>query len=107
VLVLGVLLCVAGLVLTVNLFGAADYVMRRVTSRPLGSLAPGYAATRRGFRIYALLVVAVGILCVGIGLIERVVPVAALLLVLGALIFGIASVVAITGEVETYRALKR
>jgi hypothetical protein len=35
------------------------------------------------------------------------VPLGAGLLVLGAVIFGIASVIAIVGEVETYRALKR
>ena len=106
-LALGVLLCLVGLVLLLNLFGAGDYVMRRVTSQPLGTLAPGFAATRRGFRTYASLVIAVGVLCVGIGTTGIFIPLAAMLLVLGALIFGIASVVAITGEVETYRALKR
>jgi hypothetical protein len=107
VLALGVLLLVAGFVLLLNLLGAADYVMRRVTSKPLGTLAPGFAATRRGFRTYATLVIAVGILCIGIGTTAVYVPVAAVLLVLGAMIFGIASVVAITGEVESYRSLKR
>jgi hypothetical protein len=38
---------------------------------------------------------------------DRFLPLGAALLVLGALTFGIASVVAIAGEVETYRALKR
>jgi hypothetical protein len=105
-LALGVLLCLAGLVLLLNLFGAADLVMRRVTSQPLGSLAPGFAATRRGFRIYAALVIAVGVLCAGVGMTVWSIPLAAILFVLGALIFGVASVVAIAGEVETYRALK-
>jgi hypothetical protein len=107
VLAIGILLCLAGLVLLVNLFGAADFVMRRVTSRPLGQLAPGFAASRRGFGIYAVLVVAVGIMCLGLATTAWYIPAAAALLVLGALGFGIASLVAIAGEVETYRALKR
>ncbi len=107
VLAIGVLLCVAGVVLLVNLFDAADLVMRRVTSQPLGELAPGFAASRRGFRIYAVLILAIGILCLGLAATARFVPLGAGLLVVGALTFGIASVIAIAGEVETYRALKR
>jgi len=107
VLVIGVLLSLAGLVLLVNLFGAADLVMRRVTSQPLGELAPGFAASLRGFRIYAVLVLAIGILCLGLAATAWFIPLGAGLLVLGALAFGIASVIAIAGEVETYRALKR
>jgi hypothetical protein len=107
VLAIGVLLCLAGLVLLINLFGAADFVMRRVTSQPLGELAPGFAASRRGFRIYATLVLAVGIMCLGLGATAWFIPFGAGLLVVGALTFGIASVIAIAGEVETYRALKR
>jgi hypothetical protein len=107
VLAIGVLLSVAGLVLLLNLFGAADEVIRRVTSRSLGELAPGFAASRRGFRIYAVLVLAVGILCVGLAATAIFLPLGAGLLVLGAVAFGIASVIAIVGEVDTYRALKR
>jgi hypothetical protein len=103
---IGVLLCGAGIVLLVNLFGAGDYVIRRVTSRDLGSLPPGFAASRRGFRVYAMLVLAVGLVCLGLGLVETVLPVGAGLLVLGAAIFGIASVIAIAGEVETARRPK-
>jgi hypothetical protein len=103
---IGVLLVGAGIVLLVNLFGAGDYVIRKVTSRYLGTLPPGFAASRRGFRIYATLVLAVGLVCLGLGLIERVLPVAAGLIVLGAVIFGVASVVAIAGEVETARKPK-
>jgi hypothetical protein len=104
---LGLALCVAGLVLLLNLFGAADVVMRRVTSRALGELAPGFAASRRGFRTYATLVIAVGVLCVGLAFTAQFIPLGAALLAIGALTFGIASVIAIAGEVETYRALKR
>jgi hypothetical protein len=106
VLAIGGLLCLAGIVLLLDLFGAGDYVIRRVTSRNLGELPPGFAASKRGFRIYATLVLAVGIVGVGVGLIGSLVPIAAALIVLGALIFGIASVVAIVGEVETARKPK-
>ena len=107
VLAIGVLLVVAGLVLLLNLFGAADVVIRRVTSRSLGELAPGFAASRRGFRTYSTLVLAIGSMCVGLAVTARLLPVGAALLVLGAMTFGIASVIAIAGEVETYRGLKR
>ena len=107
VLLIGVLLSLAGLVLLINLLGAADLVMRRVTSQPLGELAPGFAASRRGFRTYAVLVLAIGVLCLGLAATAWSIPLGAGLLVLGALTFGIASVIAIAGEVETYRALKR
>jgi phosphatidylglycerophosphate synthase len=107
VLVIGVLLSAAGLVLLINLLGAGDFVMRRVTSQSLGELAPGFAASHRGFRIYAVLVLAIGILCLGLAATAWIIPLGAGLLVLGAIAFVIASVIAIVGEVETYRALKR
>ena len=107
VLAIGILLCVAGAALLLNLFGAGDLVIRRVTSRPLGELAPGFAASPRGFKIYATLVISVGILCLGLAATGRYLRLGGGLIVLGAVIFGIASVVAIAGEVETYRGLKR
>ena len=107
VLAFGLLLVVVGLVLLLNLLGAADVVIRQVTSRALGELAPGFAASRRGFRTYAVLVLSVGVLCVGLAMTVRFIPLGAALLALGAMIFGIASVIAIAGEIETYRALKR
>jgi hypothetical protein len=107
VLAIGVVLCLAGLVLLLNLFGASDAVIRRVTSRSLGDLAPGFAASRRGFRTYAVLVLSVGVLCIGLAVTADFLPLGAGLLVFGAVAFGIASVIAIVGEVETYRALKR
>ena len=107
VLVIGSLLLLAGVVLLLNLFGAGDLVIQRVTSRSLGELAPGFAASGRGFRVYAALVLSIGILCLGLAASGWFVPLGASLIVLGALIFGIASVIAITGEVETYRGLKR
>ena len=107
VLAIGVLLCLAGIILLFNLGGAADAVIRRVTSRSLGELAPGFAGTRRGFRTYAVLVLALGVLALGPGMVGWSVPVAATLLLLGVISFVIASVIAIVGEVETYRGLKR
>jgi hypothetical protein len=103
VLVIGVLLTLAGLVLLLNLFGAGDYVIRTVTSRYLGSLPPGFAASTRGFRIYAALVLAVGLVCAGVALTGQLLPIGAGLIVIGAVLFGVGSIVAITGEVETSR----
>jgi hypothetical protein len=103
VLAIGIVLCVAGLAWLLNVFGAADYTIRRVTSRYLGTLPPGFASTRRGFRVYAILVLSLGVLCLGVGAIGRSVPLAAGLLVVGAVTFGIASMLAIAGEVETAR----
>lgn len=105
--VLGLLLAGAGLVLLLNLFGAADEVIRRVTSRSLGELAPGFAASRAGFRVYATLVLAIGLVCVGVGAAGWSAPAGAALTVAGIATFVIASVVAIAGEVTTYRALRR
>ncbi|HEY1421440.1 MAG TPA: hypothetical protein VGG90_12125 [Candidatus Dormibacteraeota bacterium] len=107
VLALGVLLVLAGLALLLDLLGAGAYIVRRVTSQSLGDLAPGFAATARGFKTYAILVIAVGVLCCGIGATAIFIPLAGALLVLGAVTFGVASMIAIAGEVETYRALKR
>lgn len=106
ILVIGGLLTLAGIVLLLNLFGAGDYVIRTVTSKYLGNLPPGFAASRRGFRVYAILVIAVGIVCVGVGLTANLLPIAAVLIVVGAVTFGVASVLAITGEVETSRGAR-
>jgi hypothetical protein len=106
VLAIGVVITLAGLVLLLNLFGAGDYVIRRVTSKYLGELPPGFAASKRGFRIYATLLISVGVVCVGLGMTARLLPIGAGLIVIGGAMFGIASVVAIAGEVEVYRAHK-
>ena len=107
VLALGVLISAAGVTLLLNIGGSAELVMRRVTSQPLGELAPGFAATRRGFNTYAALVLAVGIFALGLGLASWNVQIGTSLIVLGGITFAGASVIAIAGEVETYRALKR
>jgi hypothetical protein len=107
VLALGVLISAAGVILLLNVGGAADVVMKRVTSQPLGELAPGFAATRRGFNTYASLVLAVGIFALGLGLAAWNVQIGTSLIVLGGITFAGASVIAIAGEIETFRALKR
>lgn len=103
VLAIGIALTLIGATWLLNVFGAADYMIKRVTSKYLGSLPPGFAATTRGFRVYAVLVLAIGVLCVGLGTTERSIPLAAGLIVIGAITFGLASMVAIAGEVETAR----
>lgn len=106
VLAIGILLTTAGIVLLFNLLGAGDYVIRTVTSKYLGTLPPGFAASRRGFQVYATLLIAIGIVCIGLGITDRLLPVGAGLIVVGAVIFGIGSVMAIAGEVETARGHK-
>lgn len=103
---IGVLLLVAGLVLLFDVAGAAGVVMRRVTSQPLGELAPGFAASRTGFKVYAVLILAVGVAVTGLGIAGSSAVIGGVLLALGILVFLVASVVAIAGEVRTYRALK-
>jgi hypothetical protein len=107
VLGIGVLLFLVGIILLFNLGGAADAVINRVTSRSLGELAPGFAASRGGFRIYALLVLAIGVAVVGLGVVGQFVALGVAILAVGLIAFVAASVVAIVGEVRTYRALKR
>jgi hypothetical protein len=110
VFVLGLVITLTGIALLLNLGGAGDAVIRRVTSRSLGELAPGYAASPRGFRVYAVLVTAVGVSLGAVGAIVQW-PQALVLglgtLGLGLLVFVLASVIVIVGEVRTYRGLKR
>ena len=84
----------------------ADAVISRVTSRSLGSLAPGYAATRRGFPVYTALLATVGAALFGLGL-DAWTSFGVWLFLAAVVIFALLSVVAIIGEVRTYRALKR
>jgi hypothetical protein len=107
VIAIGVLLWVAGLVLLFNVGGAADAVIARVTSRSLGDLAPGFAASRNGFRVYAVLILEIGVAMTGVGVAGSSAVLGAVLLVLGIAGFLVASVIVIAGEVRTYRALKR
>jgi hypothetical protein len=107
VLVVGILLSLAGLALLLNVGGAGDLVIRRVTSRSLGELAPGYAASPGGFRVYAMLVLAIGIAVTGLELVDRSAFLGVGMVVLGVIAFVVLSLIAIVGEVRTYRAIKR
>src|SRR3989449_9703050 len=107
VLAIGAVLFLAGFALLLNLFGAGDYAIRRVTSRYLGTLPPGFAASKRGFRIYAILVLAVGGLCLGLAATEWLLPLGAGLLGVRAITVGGGSMVASAGEGETARGNKR
>ena len=103
-LALGAVILLAGIAMDqvyVQLF-----LMRNVTMKPLGSLAPGYAGTVRGYRVYSGLVRSFGAIIAGVGL-AAIIPVGALLFVVGVAAFAYYSVRAIRGEVVTYRALKR
>jgi hypothetical protein len=77
-----------------------DAVTRRVTSRSLGSLAPGYAATKLGYRLYVGLVADVGLIALAIGLNIAWLIIAAIVL------FIIETIAVAIGEVVTYRKLK-
>jgi len=106
-LIVGVLISIAGIALLLNVGGAGDLVIRRVTSQSLGELAPGFATSPRGFKVYATLVLAVGAAVTGLEIADRSAWVGLGLLVIGIAVFVVASVIAIAGEVKTYRALKR
>lgn len=107
VLVVGLLFIAAGVALSINLAGSADFVIRHLTSRSLGTLAPGYAASPGGFRIYSFLLAGIGAVFAGIGLIDRSGSAGLYIAGLGLVVFVILSVLVIVGEVRTYRALKR
>ena len=89
----------AGVVLALNLLGAGDFVMRHVTMRYLGSLPPGFAGSKGGFRVYAALVVAIGFLFAGFGLAETSVDMGIIVFAVGAVGFIVLSVLAIRGEI--------
>lgn len=107
VLAIGILLALAGIVLFLDLFGAGGFVMRHVTSRYLGSLPPGFANSKRGFRVYSVLVIAIGVIFLGVAAAAWIVQLGIVLLVLGVVAFVVLSVIAIRGEGEVYRDHKR
>ena len=106
VLVIGALVSVAGVVLLVNLGGAADYAIRHLTSRSLGTLPPGFAASKEGFQVYALLVLGIGLMFLGLGAAATAVTAGIVLIGVGLTAFAITSVLAIRGEVATARGKK-
>ena len=100
-LVVGVVFALAGAVLLLNVGGAADAVKRHVTSKNLGSLAPGYANSAAGFAVYARLLSSIGTIFVGIVIADRFALTGLAVLVVGALAFLTLSVIAIRGEIAT------
>jgi hypothetical protein len=107
ILAIGLFLSVVGLVLLLDLGRSGAWVIRHLTSRNLGELAPGYAASRSGFRVYATLILAMGVAVSGLGLNASAPLTSAAAMIAGAVAFVIASIIAIAGEVRTYRALPR
>jgi hypothetical protein len=102
---LGLIILIAGGLLYTKV--AADFLIRNVTSRSLGTLAPGYAASRAGIRTYSNLVASFGILVIGLGATDWAGTTGAFVAVVGFIMFVAFSAAAIAGEVRTYRALKR
>ena len=76
-------------------------MIRNVTSRSLGSLAPGYAATGRGYIAYVALVGDIGLVLLAL---SAEIP-WLILLTTGLFVGG--SIAVLRGEVATYCALKR
>ena len=106
-IVLGWLLVLVGGALAVNFAGSGDFVIRNLTSRSLGTLAPGFAASPTGFRVYATLISSIGMVLAGLGWLDRSPVVGIILVAIGLFVFLADSVIVIVGEVRTYRALKR
>lgn len=101
------LFILGGVVLLLDLGGAARALIRRVTSRSLGSLAPGYAADRNGLRVYAGLLIAIGTALAGVTLATASPLAGGLLFAAGGAGFLVATALVIRGEVRTYRALPK
>jgi hypothetical protein len=104
-LVIGLVLIFAGIFMDSH--PAHEWLIQRITSRSLGTLAPGYAASDRGLMTYTGLVRAFGVIVVSLWIMSWSIEFGGILLVLGVGGFLYLSFRAIRGEVRTYRALKR
>jgi hypothetical protein len=102
---LGLLILLAGGFLYTNV--ASDFLIKNLTSRSLGTLDPGYAASPSGIRVYANVIASFGIVVIGLGATDWAGSMGAFVAVVGLVMFVAFSAVAIVGEVRTYRALKR
>ena len=107
VLVAGLILFAIGTALALDVRDSGSFVIKRVTSRSLGSLAPGFAASPAGFRVYALLIAAIGAVLMGLGSLDQFGSASTALAVVGVVAFVLLSIAAIAGEVKTFRDLKR
>ena len=93
--------------------GLGDTTIQRIGaaagtgSYQIGSLAPGYANSVAGFAVYARLLSSVGAIFLGIAVADRFALTGLALLLVGAVAFVALSVIAVRGEIATYRALKR
>jgi len=94
------------LLVSLGLAIRAKDVINRVTSRSLGTLAPGFASTPWGYAVYVGLVQSIGLAVLGLGL-SAFRPSTITLFWIGLGEFVGLSIAAIAGEVRTYRALKR
>ena len=102
---LGLVILIAGGILYTKV--ASEFLIKNLTSRSLGTLAPGYAASRSGLRTYSNVIASFGILVIGLGATDWAGTTGAFVAVVGFVMFVAFSAVAIAGEVRTYRALKR
>jgi len=103
-LVVGLLIMLAGTAMDAP--PVQRFLTRNVTSRPLGTLAPGYAATVAGYRVYSGLVRAFGLAVFGLWA-ASLFPFGVIFVILGIALFAYNTFRAIRGEVRTYRELKR
>ena len=102
---LGLLILLASGILYTNV--GANFLIRHLTSRSLGTLAPGYAASRSGIKVYSNVIASFGILVIGLGATDWAGTTGVFVAVVGLVMFVAFSAAAIAGEVRTYRALKR
>jgi hypothetical protein len=105
--VIGTALLLVSLVLGLDFGGAGKAVIRNLTSRSLGQLAPGYAASPVGFKVYAAMLGSIGLVLVGLDAATKAAVAGLLAMTVGVIAFLLLSILAIVGEVRTYRALKR
>jgi hypothetical protein len=83
------------------------WFIEHLTSRSLGTLAPGYAGTDSGLRVYAWVLTAIALLLNSIWFLGVSVVGGLAVFAVGAVLFVVSSVIVIRGEVTTFRALKR
>jgi hypothetical protein len=102
---LGLLILLSGGILYTNV--GSNFLIKNLTSRSLGTLAPGYAASRSGIRVYSNVIASFGIVVIGLGATDWAGTMGAFVAVVGLVMFVAFSAVAIVGEVRTYRALRR
>jgi hypothetical protein len=104
---IGSVLILVMLVLAFDIAGAQKAVIKNLTSKSLGTLAPGFAASRIGITLYACLLGSFGLFLSGLGVAQSDARLGGYAAIAGLGCFALLSLAAIVGEVNTYRALKR